>query len=188
MNTIESRNEQLMIADKKPSKEEDLSAKFFISSEDRALNYLFVGDDLFVKEKIAAFGGEPNWLSLLNRVGSFKKPLATVNIAGKLERSWRKVLLPLATSLNVRVIGPYPDPSTGAPTLTLIHEDLLKRGAVLRDLAEPEELEYFGHNIDPILSSPLISYSHGAEISRGNNHLECALIFGYPLDRAKETL
>jgi hypothetical protein len=200
MNTIEYPNEHQPQIDAKKlpkeqglgatllPKEQGLSAKLFISDEDRNVNYLFVGDDLFLKEKKAAFGDEPYWKTLLNRVASFKKPLATVNLKGKLEHSWSKVLEPLAASLNVRIIGPYPDLMTGAPTLTLIHEDLISRGAVLRDLALPQELAFFGHDQDPILSTPLEAYIHGAEISRGNNHLECALVFGYPLDRAKEIL
>ena len=160
-----------------------------ISKEEKQLNLLFVADDAHVKEKLVVFGGKADWESLLTRVAMRMKPLATVALRGKLAHTWHRVILPQATKQHVRIIGPYPDPETNLPMITLVHEDSLGRGITLRSLCSEEECDYFGHDQDPIFDTQLVQYtSPGPDLRRGNNYLECALVYGYPLDRAMETL
>jgi len=162
-----------------------------LSTQDRSLNLKFRDDDAqLMKERQAMWPGKQEWEVLLERVASKKKPLATITLKHtKLTvNNWKRLLQSKANAVCVRVIGPFPDAMTGAPVISLIHFDMLDNKVTLGELITDAERGYFGRDMDGVFHARLEDYVNGPDLRTGQNYLECALVYGYPLDRARETL
>ena len=144
--------------------------------------------------------GKQMWEVLLDRVASKVKPIATINIEGKLlSHHYRKLLEEKAHALNVRVIGPCahtynesPANSsthgyTGCSTLTLIHSDSIEQNVLLGDmLTEKEKALFHRESSGIIFKTKLEDYCAECDLRANHSLLECAIVYGYPLSRAKQ--
>jgi len=209
MGSCESQVEQMMSNMRKKSTElfhrqdgegsslqnemKDPDVPIALGTHDRNLNILFRDDDSqLVKERQTTWPRKQDWEVLLERVAAKKKPLATVTLKrghSKLTvTNWKRILQPKANAVCVRVIGPFADEITGAPTLSLVHTDMMENTTTLGELLTEAERSYFGQDMDAVFRARLEDYITGPDIRSGQNYLECALVYGYPLDRARETL
>ena len=141
-----------------------------------------------IEEQFAKWIDQEEWEVMLHRVASKKKPLASVSVVGKLERHFfRKQMERKAHELNVRVIGPYQNSSSGRSMFTLVHTDALDKNITLGLLLSPEDRKRFNEDTCcAIFNAKLEEYITECDIRSGQSYLECALVYGYPLTRALE--
>jgi hypothetical protein len=162
---------------------------FLISNEDRALNLLFRDEESFKTQKSIIWPGLEDFEVLIDRVINRKKPMATISLkkGSKLTtKTWRRLLKPY---VHIRVIGPYPNKDNGCPMLSIVHADMPLNSIKLGDLlTEEEKIPFLGAEMtEPLFKTKVKEYINGPDIRQGNSYLECALVYGYPLNRALET-
>ena len=177
---------------------------FLLTAEDRDLNQYFCDDGEFfaslstiIKAGGKTFEGKPipdecfTWEGktyyevLLERVVNLKKPLATVRVK---RESVLKKIQKAASFVGCKIIGPYKDKLSGMNSVSLVHQNLFEANPNLCQLLSTEQRGLFPYHYDVYFNQKLSEYYESADIRSKHTFLECALVYGYPLDRALQQL